>query len=79
MIQMGRSFELKTGMNRPYCYETIIAIILYDDRFVKLIGQVTAENLDSLSKEKRDKKLIKMAKEVVLRHARVFIESINLQ
>ncbi|WP_152616155.1 hypothetical protein [Sanguibacteroides justesenii] len=29
---------------------------------------VTAENLDSLSKEKRDKKLIKMAKEVVLRH-----------
>ena len=29
---------------------------------------VTAENLDSLSTEKRNKKLIKMAKEVVLRH-----------
>ena len=35
---------------------------------LSLSGQVTAENLDSLSTEKRNKKLIKLAKEVVLRH-----------
>ena len=35
---------------------------------LSLSGQVTAENLDSLSTERRNKKLIKLAKEVVLRH-----------